>query len=360
MKLKVLVASFSFTFSSLQAQITTSEVKVEDTAGATFTSGGFGIGFNQPTHASLQISESFGGFDRLTQIYPTGNAKPGLNLMASTDAAGTHQWWVWGVDNNTWKIQPGYGFVGTNGLFVNENGNLGIGVTGPTASLDIARGDSPGGTAIFRGTDRWSHFNFSTGEHTYIRGGKPNSFVLLNDNGGNVGIGLDSPSATLQVTRGNGSGGTAIFQGTHRWSHFNYSDGEHTYIRGGKSNSHVLINDYGGGNVGIGTDGPTAKLHVNGDIRSGQNHWADFVFEESYDLPTLEEVEEHIKEKGHLSEIPSEKEVVENGYILGNMDAKFLQKIEELTLYLIEQNKEIQALKAKNQELERRLERVEP
>lgn len=73
--------------------------------------------------------------------------------------------------------------------------------------------------------------------------------------------------------------------------------------------------------------------------------WSDFVFENDYDLPTLEEVEEHIAENGHLPEIPSEAEVTENGINLGEMDAKLLQKIEELTLYLIEQNKEIKELK---------------
>ncbi len=74
-------------------------------------------------------------------------------------------------------------------------------------------------------------------------------------------------------------------------------------------------------------------------------NWPDFVFEKDYELPTLEEVEEHIAEKGHLSEIPSEEDVVENGINLGEMNAKLLQKIEELTLYLIKQNKEIQKLK---------------
>ncbi|MEP5601480.1 MAG: hypothetical protein ABJL44_10705, partial [Algibacter sp.] len=70
--------------------------------------------------------------------------------------------------------------------------------------------------------------------------------------------------------------------------------------------------------------------------------WPDFVFNKEYDLPSLKEVEHHIKEKGHLENIPSATEVEESGILLGNMNAKLLQKIEELTLYTIQQQKELE------------------
>lgn len=62
----------------------------------------------------------------------------------------------------------------------------------------------------------------------------------------------------------------------------------------------------------------------------------------NYNLPSLQETEQHIKEKGHLPGIPSAEEVKNNGVDLGEMNAKLLQKIEELTLHLIEQNKQLQ------------------
>ena len=107
------------------------------------------------------------------------------------------------------------------------------------------------------------------------------------------------------------------------------------------------------GNVGIGTTIPDSKLAVNGTIHSKEvkvdmTGWSDFVFKKEYDLPTLEEVEKHIKEKGHLENIPSEEEVVENGINLGEMNAKLLQKIEELTLYMIEMKKENEEMKKQN------------
>ncbi len=68
---------------------------------------------------------------------------------------------------------------------------------------------------------------------------------------------------------------------------------------------------------------------------------ADFVFEENYALPSLESVEKHIKEKKHLPEIASAKEMKKEGVNIGEFQIKLLQKIEELTLYTIEQNKQL-------------------
>ncbi len=104
------------------------------------------------------------------------------------------------------------------------------------------------------------------------------------------------------------------------------------------------------GNVGIGTINPgNFKLAVEGiigarevEVKTGA--WADFVFDDAYSLPSLQSVREHIATKKHLPGIPSEAEVKRDGYALGAMDAKLLQKIEELTLYILEQQKRIERL----------------
>jgi hypothetical protein len=72
--------------------------------------------------------------------------------------------------------------------------------------------------------------------------------------------------------------------------------------------------------------------------------WSDFVFEDDYELMTLEEVETFINENGHLPNVPSEAEVLENGVNLGDMDSILLRKIEELTLYIIELEKKVESL----------------
>lgn len=100
-----------------------------------------------------------------------------------------------------------------------------------------------------------------------------------------------------------------------------------------------------GGKVGIGTEIPQSMLDVRGKIIADEvevkvNKGADFVFSPDYQLRSLSEVETFVKENRHLPEIPSEKQMVENGLNVNDMQVRLLQKIEELTLYIIEQNKQ--------------------
>ncbi|MDC6366878.1 MULTISPECIES: fibronectin type III domain-containing protein [Flavobacteriaceae] len=111
-------------------------------------------------------------------------------------------------------------------------------------------------------------------------------------------------------------------------------------------------------NIGIGTtDTQGYRLAVAGNVISEgvkvelQGSWPDFVFEEEFNLLKLEEVRKFIKTNGHLPNIPSEEEVKKDGIDLGQMDARLLQKIEELTLYLLSQEEEIKKLKKENTEI---------
>ncbi|RKR10418.1 hypothetical protein C8C83_2094 [Flavobacterium sp. 90] len=150
--------------------------------------------------------------------------------------------------------------------------------------------------------------------------------------------------------------GELMIQGT---SHGNYNKGISLLTWDGVSASaEIRMRISPNGNVGIGTiTTGTHKLAVEGSIAAREikvqaTGWADFVFKKEYNLPTLQEVEKHIAEKGHLENIPSEEDVLKNGINLGEMNAKLLQKIEEMTLYMIDQNKQII-------DLQKRLEKVE-
>lgn len=103
------------------------------------------------------------------------------------------------------------------------------------------------------------------------------------------------------------------------------------------------------GKVGIMTSNPQNELDVNGTIRANEilvsSGWADFVFKEDYKLPTIEEVERHIKNNGTLPGVPTEKEIKATGVNLAETDVLLLQKIEELTLYIIDLKQEIDKLK---------------
>jgi len=104
------------------------------------------------------------------------------------------------------------------------------------------------------------------------------------------------------------------------------------------------------------TDGTTTyKLSVKGKVRAEEvkvyNTWADYVFNPDYALPNLKEVENYIAKNGHLQNVPSAKEVTENGLALGEMAKIQQEKIEELMLYLIQQNKELSKQNSEIQEL---------
>lgn len=127
------------------------------------------------------------------------------------------------------------------------------------------------------------------------------------------------------------------------------------------------------GNVGIGTTNTHGyKLAVSGGVLAEkiyleqETNWPDYVFSSKYHLRSLEETESYINENSHLPNMPSAAEVEENGYDLGTMNAKLLEKIEELTLHLINEHKRIDqiidentSIKEANAMLQRRIEALE-
>lgn len=118
------------------------------------------------------------------------------------------------------------------------------------------------------------------------------------------------------------------------------------------------------GKVGIGTTDPGSfQLAVNGAIRSKEvvveTGWSDFVFEEGYSLRGLPELKAYIETHGHLPDVPSAAEVAAHGVSLGEMQARLLQKVEELTLHLIATNERLEALERENGRLHETIEASE-
>ncbi|WP_343674088.1 hypothetical protein [Chitinophaga sp.] len=108
------------------------------------------------------------------------------------------------------------------------------------------------------------------------------------------------------------------------------------------------------GNVGIGITNPQEKLAVNGTVvakkvRVTSTGWPDYVFNENYQLPSLKETAAYIKNHKHLPGIPAAAEVAQNGQDLGEMNKLLLQKVEELTLHLIELQAKVEKLEAARQ-----------
>lgn len=207
-----------------------------------------------------------------------------------------------------------------------------------------------------------------------LLGGFVTSYAQTNNfpASGNVGIGITGPAEKLVVNGNIGivDGGSLHFLSSNgsQWANtkvlnrnWDGQDFIELLVPGhGANNAKLRMN--ANGNVGIGTSIPNAKLTVNGNIRAQEikvdmDNWPDYVFVKGYKFPTLQETERYIQEKGHLPGIPSAKDAEVNGVNLGEMNKKLLEKIEELTLHLIEmkkdtdrrlddQKKEIQLLKA--------------
>lgn len=148
---------------------------------------------------------------------------------------------------------------------------------------------------------------------------------------------LGNQSALVHFTTSENTGGTG-----------GSNDNNGYWIKpSGSDNIHYIA-----GNVGIGRTGSSSwTLDVLGKIRANEikveASGADYVFLKEYQLPTLDEVEQHIKENGYLINVPSAKEVQANGIELGQWNMMLLEKIEELTLYIIDQEKHITALEQK-------------
>lgn len=283
-------------------------------------------------------------------------------------------------------------------------GNLGVGISNPLTRLHIngsIRGNGTAGTLtvnttygnVTMGAINTTQAAFTTDRsmYTFDKSVRLNDGILSSGNAnltlqtygatrmtvlrsnGNVGIGTNTPTQALSV-KGNLSlspsgttpvenynGGLMITKPFTSNQYINLNNGVWAWSIGIKDSSFALgpgnTNDGSfapsfvikpEGLVGIGTKNPQYLLDVKGIIRATEvkiqsvDQFADFVFAKDYALPTLNEVDNFIQTNGHLPDVPSAAEVKENGINLVEMQVKLLQKVEELTLYTIEQQKMIE------------------
>ncbi|MDN5199904.1 hypothetical protein QQ008_00985 [Fulvivirgaceae bacterium BMA10] len=262
------------------------------------------------------------------------NNKWDLSAIGANDAQailmpnqGGFRFIIHNTTGNTLRELTHTQFIAGTKMRIKNNGYVGIGVENPEYKFQVENQD-----------------------------GESNVLAEFNK----VGAGAQSP--VIQIAS-NGSTGLKI---GHE-NYFNTVYFDHSFATADKIDfklrGDTKLTILNNGSVGIGTTNTSGyKLSVNGKIRAEEvkvyTGWADFVFEDDYDLKSLEEVEKYIKENKHLPDIPSAKEVEENGVNVGEMESKLLQKIEELTLYVIEldkenqrQNEELMKLKSENESL---------
>lgn len=270
-------------------------------------------------------------------------------------------------------------------------GNAGIGTTTPGYPLHISTGATTGTNFQVEGTNPyWTGGYFrsnSTTATTYLaftsNNGTNLAYHSLNPTGnysffngaelltltktGFIGVKNSTPTFALDIKgrirlASDGSGAGAWFAnnaGTANVGFVGLENDNHVGFWGNNGAGWAFKVNTTNGNVGIGTTntGTVYKLSVNGSIRAKElvveTGWADFVFDKNYKLRSLNEVESYIAANKHLPDVPSAAEVEANGVKVGEMESKLLQKVEELTLYVIELNKKVSALEKENQELKK-------
>ncbi|GGF08270.1 hypothetical protein SAMN05443634_10320 [Chishuiella changwenlii] len=292
------------------AQLATPSAQIIPTTNP--TTGNVGIGINNPTE----------------KLSVEGNISVKSNLI-NTDArpaisAGTIPGEIRGISKHGANMDDGFLRLSAGGGSINW----------AKAYIDLSG---------YHATDSERYINITMGTHGAER--------LRINSLGDVGIGTTNPKAKLDVNgdlrignddnyftyngyadillkfKERGSGGRAIVHDHGNVLTLNYDDNFNGGTRLGKS---FLVK---GNNATL-----QGKFEAK-EIKVTETPTADFVFEEDYKLPTLQEVEKHIKEKKHLPEIASAKEMEKEGVNVGEFQIQLLQKIEELTLYIIEQNK---------------------
>ncbi|WP_121811968.1 AAA family ATPase [Mucilaginibacter kameinonensis] len=233
-------------------------------------------------------------------------------------------------------------------------GNVGIGTSSPTSGLEVHTEGSNvndgalflvgGVNAGFGGGATLAGIKTIAGD-----GGQYNLFKVQNAAGlkflinglGNVGIGTGSPQTKLDVVGGITASGESHY---YLGSYVDPLVGAGFAIKVGSSGIAVNGNSVFNDGISIGTSTlPTGyKFAVNGGVIASTvtiklySQWPDYVFKLNYQLPSLTEVKTYIDKNQHLPEIPSEQEIAKAGLNLGEMNKLLMKKVEELTLYAIE------------------------
>lgn len=263
---------------------------------------------------------------------------------------------------------------GNRNLWVSDTANIDEIHSSPLYDLQIR-----GGRNIDVTIDRNSDPNFAGA--FFVRNGDFDEAFGVDENGNartygshyvdlNLGIGTQSPNDRLHIENGNirlqGLAPYHVFNTTSPGLpcgiHFNENGSLEgaLYYEASKNTLNLtnnffqpgLVLDLTNNSVRIGANSSATgyKLSVDGKIMGEELRimnsasWPDYVFHEDYDLMSLEEVENEIKRLGHLPGVPSAEEVEEKGIEVGEMQKRMMEKIEELTLYILDQEKRITSL----------------
>ena len=284
--------------------------------------------------------------------YRQGNATPSNHVFFSNVGIGTYPMETLHVNG---AIRGG----GTNGevTLKGDNGYVTIGATSQAMEFNTNKSKFVLNKPIYSYN---GIFASSDSVDLYFKTNHNTRMTILESNG-NVGIGTTIPQGRLHVNNGHLRIGNGTSESSRSANVLLFGDNTHVQIGEWQADNMLSFQantyNFTTGNVGIGTTSPSYKLDVNGTIRANEiivnTTGADFVFADDYQLRPLSEVKAFIQENKHLPEIQSAQEMQENGVGVNELQTQLLQKIEELTLYLIQQEQTIQELRQEVEQLKK-------
>lgn len=231
----------------------------------------------------------------------------------------------------------------TNIMKLKHDGNVGIGTENPTRKLQVD------GTAYFNSFDGnlVVDGNETINGKLSINSNLIQQLEIVSTAGNPQAIKLTDGTKTALLSHNNGNTALISSNDVSIWN-----GGKFTVQNNGFETRFLSSQVVIGNNEMTFSPDQNAKLHVDGKAVFKEavvrpDGWSDFVFDENYKLLPLNEVRTFIQENKHLPDVPSEKQVLEEGVSVGEMDAILLQKIEELTLYVLQLEEEINKLKTK-------------
>ncbi|MEL6987358.1 MAG: hypothetical protein AAGK97_05960, partial [Bacteroidota bacterium] len=195
------------------------------------------------------------------------------------------------------------------------------------------------------------------GGTVYAQGTTNGPFKMLVEGNDNV-VTQDADRGALAIRTANSTGIMLLDNNEIDVSDFE-GQNDHLFVQSNTNGNTYLVT--GGGKIGVGTTNIPAdyRMALDGNLIAEEvrvqlsGDWPDYVFEEDYQLQSLAKVESYIEKQGHLPGVPSAKVVEQEGHHLGAIQRTLLEKIEELTLYTIQQQKEIETLKAQIQKIQK-------
>jgi len=246
----------------------------------------------------------------------------------------------------------------TNRLFVGDNGNVGIGTATSTSKLQI-----PSGNGVGLSTHGYLHLGQTTGTNVVF----DNNEIQARNNGGAATLFLQRSGGYLDIGSAvrinpiSGSGELLRLEGINPNIGFYYGN-YYSFISQTDNKLWIGVNggplQLDGTQIAIGsinTNAPNYKLTVSGKVICEElkvelyGSWPDYVFADEYQLQPLHELKSFIDAHHHLPNIPKATEVAKDGFEVGEMNRKLLEKVEELTLYVIQLQEQIDQLQDKKQ-----------